>query len=88
MNIHDIIDAMRSDPQGVAAKYGIPISTIYSWCNGSRTPPDYVLVMMSDIINLERMVKVYGNKLGSRMEESTGGIEEAGQESKSENVKT
>lgn len=88
MDIHDVIDALRSDPQGIAAKYGIPISTVYSWCNGSRTPPDYVLVMMSDIINLERMVKVYGNKLGSRMEEGAGGIEETGQESKSTNGKT
>ena len=50
MNIQDIIDAMRSDPAGISAKYGIPLRTVYGWCNGSRKPPVYVLTMMSDII--------------------------------------
>lgn len=61
-SIHDIIDLLRSDPQGVSLKFGIPIRTVYSWCEGKRTPPDYVIMMMLNIILLERRLKVYGNE--------------------------
>lgn len=88
MDIHDIIDAMRSDPQGISAKYGIPIQTVYNWCRGSRKPPAYVLTMMADIIILERRLKAYGKdaqRLGSRMEEGICREQEACKESESEN---
>ena len=79
MNIHDVIDAMRSDPQGISAKYGIPIQTVYNWCRGSRKPPEYVLVMMSDIIILERRLKDYAEeakRLESGMGSKSSGSEE------------
>ena len=59
MNINDIIKEMGSDPAGISAKYGIPIQTIYNWCRGSRKPPEYVIVMMADILILERRLKEY-----------------------------
>ena len=61
ISIHDIIDQMHTDPAGISARYGIPIRTVWSWCRGERKPPAYVLVMMSDIITLERMVRANGN---------------------------
>ena len=68
LTIHEIIDEMRSDPAGVSYKFGIPIRTVYGWCNGSRNPPAYVLTMMNYIIQLERRSAAYGNskeELGS-----------------------
>lgn len=56
-SIHDIIDMLRSDPQGISLKFGIPIRTVYSWCEGKRTPPDYVIMMMFNIILLEKSLK-------------------------------
>lgn len=69
-SIHDIIDLLRSDPQGVSLKFGIPIRTVYSWCEGKRTPPDYVIMMMLNIILLERRLATNGKqeeKLEGRM---------------------
>ena len=84
LTIHDIIDAMHADPATVSAKYGIPLRTIWSWCRGERKPPAYVLVMMSDIITLERMVKSNGNTkegLGADLERDCCREQEAGKES-------
>lgn len=69
-SIHDIIDLLRSDPQGISLKFGIPIRTVYSWCEGTRTPPDYVIMMMLNIILLERRIAINGKqeeKLEGRM---------------------
>lgn len=52
--IHDIIEMLHSDPAGISTKFGIPIRTVYSWCSGERTPADYVICMMLNIILLER----------------------------------
>ena len=69
-SIHDIIDLLKSDPQGISFKFGIPIRTVYSWCEGKRTPPDYVIMMMLNIILLERRIVINGKqeeKLEGRM---------------------
>ena len=84
ISIHDIIDQMHTDPAGISARYGIPIRTVWSWCRGERKPPAYVLVMMSDIITLERMVRANGNSkegLGADLEGNSCRIEETRKES-------
>ena len=53
ITIHDIIDLLKSNPQGISVKFDIPLRTVYGWCNGWRTPPAYVLAMMKRIIELE-----------------------------------
>ena len=60
-NIHDIIEELKTDPQGISLKYGIPLRTVYSWCSGERKPPDYLICMMLQIILLERRLAIYGN---------------------------
>ena len=70
-SIHDIIDLLRSDPQGISLKFGIPIRTVYSWCEGKRTPPDYVIMMMLNIILLERRIAING-KQEEKLEERMG----------------
>lgn len=70
-SIHDIIDLLRSDPQGISLKFGIPIRTVYSWCEGKRMPPDYVIMMMLNIILLERRLATNG-KQEEKLEEGMG----------------
>ena len=89
ITIHDIIDYLNSDPAGVSIKFGIPLSTVYSWCNSSRKPPVYVLDMMKYIIALEKYIEFdkegyNGNEeegLEVRMGSNSKGKQEAGQES-------
>ena len=71
-DIHAIIEMLHSDPMGISVKFGIPLRTVYGWCNGSRTPPDYVLCMMLTIILLERRLSKNGNS-EERLEERMGG---------------
>lgn len=54
VTIHEIIDMIKADPKGISLKFGIPLRTVYSWCDGSRKPPEYVINMMLNIILLER----------------------------------
>ena len=53
ITIHDIIDILHTDPAGISKKFGIPLPTVYGWCNGNRQPPAYVIGMMYTIIKLE-----------------------------------
>lgn len=57
ITIHEIIDMLKADPKGISHKFGIPLRTVYAWCEGSRKPPEYVLTMMLNIIMLERRIK-------------------------------
>ena len=59
-NIHDVIEILKSDPQEISLKFGIPLRTVYSWCSGERKPPEYLICMMLQIILLERRLE-YGN---------------------------
>lgn len=40
----------------LCVKYSIPLRTAYHWLNGSRRPPDYVLLMLFDILTLEGVI--------------------------------
>lgn len=89
-DIHSIIELLHSDPAGISSKFGIPIRTVYGWCKGNRTPPDYLICMMLNIILLERRLG-HGNSeegLEVRMGSNIEGIKEACKESESENGKT
>ena len=79
-DIHAIIDMMKSDPKGVSLKFGIPLRTVYGWCNGSRKAPVYIINMMLNILLLERRIKIYGYSeegLEEGMGRGTEGIPEA-----------
>ena len=60
-NVHDVIELLKSDPQGLSLKFGIPLRTVYSWCSGERQPPEYLITMMLQIILLERRLAIYGD---------------------------
>lgn len=84
-DIHTIIEMLRSDPAGISSKFGIPIRTVYHWCQGNRQPPDYVLTMMLTIILLERRIAdgKETNRLELGMETDPGRIKEAGKKGES-----
>ena len=54
MTIHDVIDMMKTDPKGISLKFGIPLPTVYGWCSGRRQAPAYIIIMMLNILLLER----------------------------------
>ena len=90
-DIHEIIDLLKSDPAGISMKFGIPLRTVYGWCNGNRKPPEYVIMMMLNIILLERRIAVYVNSeegLEEGMGSSSEGIKKTGQKSQSASGKT
>ena len=68
--IHDIIEMLHSDPAGISSKFGIPIRTVYTWCAGTRQPPDYVICMMLNIILLER--RLNNGNTEERLEDGMG----------------
>ena len=77
VTIHNIIDMLASDPAGISGKFGIPLRTVYSWVEGTRRPPAYVITMMLNIILLERRTLTDGNTaegLEVRMGEGPKGI--------------
>ena len=83
ITIHDIIDILHSDPAGVSKKFGIPLPTVYGWCNGNRQPPAYVIGMMYQIVDMERRYG-HGNEENRLAEEIRGagqGEQEARKES-------
>ncbi len=84
ITIHTIIEMMHSDPNGISLKFGIPLRTVYGWCSGTRTPPEYVLMMMLQILLLEGRLKIYGNsekRLGSGMESDPEAEQDISEES-------
>ena len=89
-DIHTIIEMIKGDPKDISLKFGIPLRTVYGWCNGNRQPPDYVICMMMNIILLERRLRdgENTNRLGSGMEGDPDGIKKACKKSESEVGKT
>ena len=82
VDIHAIIEMLKTDPAGISTKFGVPLRTVYGWCNGNRTPPDYVINMMLNIILLERRMKNgKSEELGRGMECDLRNIKETGQKS-------
>ena len=90
-SIHEIIELLHSDPAGVAAKFHIPLRTVYSWCSGSRKPASYITNMMYLIIKLERRLLNNGNekeRLASGMEGDQRRIKEISEACESTNGQT
>lgn len=54
-DINVIMQIMQTDAAGVSSKFGIPLRTVYSWVEGVRKPPIYVINMMYNILHMEGM---------------------------------
>lgn len=53
MTVKEIANAAGMSVRQLAIRFGIPQRTIEQWASGARTPPDYVLRMMEEIIKKE-----------------------------------
>jgi DNA-binding transcriptional regulator YiaG len=50
MTIHDILTTYGYTQTSLARRFGIPLRTVQNWCGGARTPPEYVIGMMVEIL--------------------------------------
>lgn len=89
-DIHSIMETLKTDPAGISMKFGIPLRTVYGWSKGNRTPPDYVIAMMLNIILLERRSNNGNSKegLGSGMEGRSEAVKDSCKKSESTNGET
>lgn len=56
MDFKYLLDLSGMSIKEFCTKYSIPIRTAYHWINGSRRPPDYVLLLIFDILVLEGVI--------------------------------
>lgn len=57
ITIHDIMARAGLNQTQFARRFGIPLRTVQDWCGGRRNPPDYVLGMMAEILDMEERIK-------------------------------
>lgn len=50
MTISDICKKYGYSQTGLAKRFGIPLRTVQDWCRDLRTPPAYVVSMMTEIL--------------------------------------
>ena len=50
MTIKDICTEYNLSQTALAKRFGIPLRTVQDWYAGRRTPPDYVVKMMLEIL--------------------------------------
>lgn len=51
-SVTDIAKAAGLSQRKLADRFCIPIRTVEDWCAGKRTPPDYVRLMMQELLGL------------------------------------
>lgn len=85
MTFKDLVTKLQIDTKALSAKYNIPMRTIYRWLDGSRRPPDYVLLLIYDNYLLEELThgitSEEGKELAGRMAGLSKGIQEVSKKS-------
>ena len=46
MTFGELVEYYNLEPADLSKKYGIPVRTVYSWYQGTRRPPDYLITMI------------------------------------------
>lgn len=54
MTIKEICEKYGLTQTALAKRFEIPLRTVQDWHSGRRTPPDYVVAMMVEILERER----------------------------------
>lgn len=52
--IREICEQYHLSQTALAARFGIPLRTVQDWHGSRRTPPDYVIRMMVEILEAEK----------------------------------
>lgn len=55
--IKDLCGAYGLSQTELSRRYGIPLRTVQDWHAGRRTPPDYVINMLSELLAYARETK-------------------------------
>lgn len=50
ITIKDICETYQLTQTSLANRFGVPLRTVQDWHGGRRTPPDYVVLMMLEIL--------------------------------------
>lgn len=48
-----ICDTYNISQTGLAKRFNIPLRTVQDWYAGRRTPPDYVVGMMTSLLEID-----------------------------------
>lgn len=54
MTIKDLCERYCLSQTALAKRFGIPLRTVQDWHAGRRTPPDYVVAMMDELLYLDQ----------------------------------
>jgi DNA-binding transcriptional regulator YiaG len=54
MTIKDICERYGLSQTNMAKRFDIPLRTVQDWHAGRRTPPDYVVSMMVELLELDK----------------------------------
>lgn len=54
MTIKEICEKYGLSQTALAKRFGIPLRTIQDWHGGRRTPPDYVVAMMVELLEHDK----------------------------------
>lgn len=52
--IKELCDKYGLGQTALAERFGVPLRTVQDWHAGRRTPPDYVVAMMDELLSLKR----------------------------------
>ena len=55
MTIKEICEMYGLSQTALAKRFGIPLRTVQDWHAGRRTPPDYVVAMMIELLEKDRI---------------------------------
>jgi len=54
MTIKEICETYHFSQTELSKRFGIPLRTVQDWHAGRRTPPDYVISMMTEILEFKK----------------------------------
>lgn len=53
MTVKEICERYNLTQTALAKRFGIPLRTVQEWHAGRRTPPDYVVRMMEELLRIQ-----------------------------------
>ena len=54
MTIRDLLQKHGLTQKALSLRFDIPLRTIENWSTGVRTPPDYLVKMMDELLTLKK----------------------------------
>lgn len=74
ISIHTIMNSFSLSIKEISDQFGIPYRTVQNWAGGVSTPPNYILIMMYnllDMISLNRINDMIIEELRKTIEQAS-----------------